>query len=378
MKCLKCNNEIPDNAGFCPICGSNLQNNIINSSSVNTKTANQEKAKKKSLYPLFMTILSIALVLTVVISAVTCLINYNIISFPTFSTSDKSDEKQDEKESENKRKTENNSETQKAINNEIEIKNYAGKDYDTLLSELKDLDVEVMYEHSDTAEKNCIIEQSIEAGTIVKKGAKITLTVSSGKIESPYDYEQIVKVSAKSGSSDAKLIMYEWQNGNWEKKFTCKAKVGNKGISSDYGEGISATPKGNFKLGLILSAKTIENTNLDTRVVTTKTCIVDDADSPLYNTLQSTTELPAGTHYDPIGNTILSGFSKAVMYIEHNGDGISTEGVMPNKGSAITICGVNGKLSATAGCIDITANDFDNLVSLLKREKNPHIETIIE
>jgi L,D-peptidoglycan transpeptidase YkuD (ErfK/YbiS/YcfS/YnhG family) len=86
--------------------------------------------------------------------------------------------------------------------------------------------------------------------------------------------------------------------------------------------------------------------------------------------------IPSGTGYDNIGDTIVNGDTDKCMYIEHNGDGYSTENVVSGKGSAITICGKTSGIHATAGCVDIASSDFNAMLTMLDYSKNPHIEIV--
>ena len=62
------------------------------------------------------------------------------------------------------------------------------------------------------------------------------------------------------------------------------------------------------------------------------------------------------------------------IYIEHNGNGFSSDNVRPGYGSAIGLRGQNGSLSPTYGDVDISANDMKDLLSKLDADKNPVIE----
>ncbi len=193
------------------------------------------------------------------------------------------------------------------------------------------------------------------------------------EVECPSPYSQKLVLNAHSGLSNATMQLMNWEDGDWKSVYTCKATVGKDGIGSNYGEGKSVTPAGTYKLGVILCT-TAPGNNWPYRIVTSKTCIVDDTGSTYYNTIQNIDSLPSNVHVDRIGNTIINGNSHQCMYIEHNGDGISNEGVVAGKGSAITICGRTKSLSATAGCVDVSASDLVNIISKMDYNNNPHIE----
>lgn len=184
----------------------------------------------------------------------------------------------------------------------------------------------------------------------------------------PYKYEQKVVVAADSGSSVGTMTLYNWTEGKWRKvkgcSFTCT--VGKDGISSNYGENISATPKGIWKLGKVLT-EYVQDTNMEQYFVTSNTGIESDISSPNYNTI-----CEGGSKLDPSGSNIINGGYNALIFIEHNGDGESAG--VGGKGSAITICGSEQGIKATYGCIDINAGDMLTLLAKLDIEKNPYIE----
>ena len=123
-----------------------------------------------------------------------------------------------------------------------------------------------------------------------------------------------------------------------------------------------------------LIMNSIPNNNWPFRLVSSNTCIVDDVNSRYYNTIQSINSLPYGTHYDAIGNKLVKGYSNICIYIEHNGNGLDSNNVVPGKCSVITICGQASSISPTAGCVDISSSDMLRLISLLDYSKDPHIE----
>lgn len=262
-----------------------------------------------------------------------------------------------------------------ATSTKIVIPSYINKTYDEAKIDIEHLGLiaRAEYENSDTIPKNSVIQQDYSAGTTVDVGSTITLTVSKGPSVCPYDYSQLVQVVGSSNSSSATLTLYNWGDGEWQPKFTCDAKVGKNGIGYGYGEGKSITPEGLFKLGVVLSAST-PNTTMPYYKVTANTCVVDDTSSYLYNTICDISSLPKGTSYDPIGKTITNGTVTECIYIEHNGNGYTSENVVLGKGSVITICGCTGTLNSTYGCVDITSSDMKTLLSLLEVSKNPQID----
>jgi len=230
------------------------------------------------------------------------------------------------------------------------------------------------YVFSDQVELGFVIEQSFPTDSILTEGSTVTLIVSKGPDLSPEGYNQKIVVTANSGSSYGTMTLYNWENGQWVSAFSCNATVGKNGIGTDYGEGKGKTPQGVFKLGIALSANSISNTGWPFYRVTSDTCVVDDPDSQDYNTIQSYSSLASGVSYDPIGSTLVDGNSNVCIYIEHNGNGLTSDNVVSGKGSVITICGRTVSIAPTAGCVDISSSDMNTLISLLAYDKNPHIE----
>ena len=201
-----------------------------------------------------------------------------------------------------------------------------------------------------------------------------TTEATTEEAECPYEYSQKVTVTAHAGSTSGTLTVYNWENGDWTEKFSCGCKLGKNGIGSDYGEGKGVTPMGTFKLGFVMANVNPDN-GMDFKLASSTLGIVDDAESELYNTLVDTSQA-GDVSVDRIGNNIVSGKLKAIIFIEHNGDGSSPEGVTPGKGSVITICGNYSyeEISETAGCIDIDVDDMTTLLSMLDGNLNPYIE----
>lgn len=201
-----------------------------------------------------------------------------------------------------------------------------------------------------------------------------TTEATTEEAECPYEYSQKVTVTAHAGSTSGTLTVYNWENGDWTEKFSCGCKLGKNGIGSDYGEGKGVTPMGTFKLGFVMANVNPDN-GMDFKLASSTLGIVDDAESELYNTLVDTSQA-GDVSVDRIGNNIVSGKLKAIIFIEHNGDGSSPEGVTPGKGSVITICGNYSyeEISETAGCIDIDVDDMTTLLSMLDGSLNPYIE----
>lgn len=247
--------------------------------------------------------------------------------------------------------------------------------YEDVKAELEEMGMIVIatYEDNNNIDQGVIISQGIAEGVKIQEGTQISFVVSNGPTPCPYEYEQKITVTAASGSSYATMTLYEWQKGEWKSLFTCSAMVGTNGIGSDYGEGKKITPAGTFKLGVVLT-DTQPSGNMPYQIVSSTTCIVDDVTSPLYNIICDTSQVPSGVSCDTIGSKITGSKLSAAIFIEHNGDGYTSDNVVPGRCSVITICGCEYSPIATAGCVDITASNMSTLLSLLNTDKNPYIE----
>ena len=124
---------------------------------------------------------------------------------------------------------------------------------------------------------------------------------------------------------------------------------------------------------MVLSKDAV-STNMHTYRVTKETCVVDDTNSGYYNMIMEKSSIPSGTHYDNIGKGLTNGTTYATIYIEHNGDGFSSQNVVRNKGSAIGVRGQYIALKPNYGDVDISASDMRDLLSRLDASKSPMIE----
>lgn len=186
----------------------------------------------------------------------------------------------------------------------------------------------------------------------------------------PYNSQKIEVVS--SGTS-ATLTLYEWRNGKWKSLMSAYATVGKNGVGSNYGEGAKVTPKGTFDLGFCYGLNK-PNTNLRFKQLKSNSVFVDDSSSKYYNCLVTKNEY-SGTQYENTYKQFaVNGNYSYNIFIEHNGDGETPNSAVSGKGSVITICGYNGTLKPTFGCIDISSSDMIKLLSYLDASKNPIIE----
>jgi len=212
-----------------------------------------------------------------------------------------------------------------------------------------------------------VTEVTTEAPTTAE-----TTEATTEEAECPYEYSQKITVTAHAGSTSGTLTVYNWEHGDWVSKYSVACTLGRNGIGSDYGEGKGVTPMGTFKLGFVMANVDPKN-NMNFKLASDTAAIVDDTESELYNTLVDTNTV-GDVSVDHVGSNIVNGKLNAIIFIEHNGDGLSSEGVTPGKGSVITICGNYSNVSETAGCIDISAENMTELLKLLDGSMNPHIE----
>ena len=267
----------------------------------------------------------------------------------------------------------------KASDTYVKAANVTGKKLAEAKKALEDqgLVVKIVEEQSDTAAKGYVIRQTPSENISLKKGDSVTLYVSKGSAHGPDGYDQKVVVSAESGSSYANLTMYEWKDGKWSKLFSCEATVGkNGGISSDNSESNTLTPKGTFRLGVVLATRPLD-TKMKMYSANAETVICDDTSSPYYNQIGQKSSF-GSYHTDSVGKKLSDGYNNALIFIEHNGNGFSSDNVSKDNSSVITICGCNSSIEPTNGCIDISASDMTALLKLLDENKSPHITTEVK
>ena len=259
---------------------------------------------------------------------------------------------------------------------DVKISSYKDVEISMAKNELEKqgLTVTETYDYSFDVDDGKIISQSIKAGSTVKSDTNIEFKVSTGAYFSnvPASCEQMLYV--KSSGSSASMRLYDFQNGKWTKTFSCSATVGKNGVSSDYYEGKNTTPKGTFPIGTVLSQSKITD-NMPWQPCSASTVIVEDIYSPRYNQIADKNALPYGTECDNIGQRLVNGTDNAAIFIEHNGNGYSSNGVVVGRCSSITICGHMSALKATGGCIDISSSDMLTLLSRLDQYKTPYIRT---
>ena len=101
---------------------------------------------------------------------------------------------------------------------------------------------------------------------------------------------------------------------------------------------------------------------------------VDDPLSLYYNMLVDKDILIDGISYENTYEQFKTeNYYSTCIFIEHNGDGETIGTAIPHVGSVITICGKNGSLNSTFGCIDIISNDMEMLLSYLDEDLSPVI-----
>lgn len=259
----------------------------------------------------------------------------------------------------------------------VEMVDVRGMSKKSAKKELENLGLNVTFqaERSDSVKKGKIIRQDITPGTRINKGDEVNLIVSFGK-----HGQKIVVKSTNEGITYATLSLMQLNEDTcrWDTINEYYARVGREGISSNYGETNSHTPKGTFPLGVLLYGSNLDE-DIDThysnnKSVTVDTVISEDVNKDYNIICDSDTGF---SECDPVGKRLSGTYdgesNNILIFIEHNGDGKSHNAV-PGKGSAITICGCITPLEATGGCIDISAEDMEDLVYYLDSSQEPVIE----
>lgn len=248
-----------------------------------------------------------------------------------------------------------------------------GLSYEEARSALKDLGLKVKRESTDSVRpRDEVVEQKTAEGKEVEPGTEITLVVAQNP-----GYEQKIVVKETGGNSSATLKLYNLGEKGWEEIGSYNAKVGKEGVGLNYGENSTQTPQSGddgFALGFVMGAQAPYNSNIDFYYVTSSTCMVCDPNSSMYNTIRDMYSVPGGVAVDKIGEKLtVKGTNNYCIFIEHNGNGYTSDNVVSGKGSVITICGCYDAISPTYGCIDISASDMNDLISKLDYSLSPRI-----
>lgn len=243
---------------------------------------------------------------------------------------------------------------------------------ETLADEGFDVDIE--YQYSDDVDKNRVISQSPKGGDKAEKGETVTIVVSEGTESKPSPEYYSQKIEVETSGTYATMELFQWNGKEWESLFyTANVRIGENGASYSYGEGMKVTPKGTFDIGFCYGL-TQPETGLRFKQVTSRSVFVDDPDSQYYNMLVDRYALSGDVSYENTYDQFaVNNYYSTCIFIEHNGDGETVGTASPNMGSVITICGKNGNLNPTFGCIDITTNDMYYLLRYLDEEKHPVI-----
>lgn len=241
---------------------------------------------------------------------------------------------------------------------------------------LKDegFEVEIEYEYSDDVDEGRVISQSPKGGNKAETGSTVTIVVSKGEDSKPSPEYYSQKIEVNTSGTYATMELFQWNGKEWESLFyTANVRIGENGASYNYGEGKKTTPKGTFDIGFCYGL-TQPETGLKFKQLTPSSVFVDDPSSQYYNMLVDRNALGGNVSYENTYDQFaVQGFFNVCIFIEHNGDGETVETSTPNMGSVITICGKNGNLNSTFGCIDITATDMIYLLRYLDEEQHPVI-----
>lgn len=322
----------------------------------------KEKKKNKAL------IATITILCLLIAGALTA---FGIYAYSTLQNEgDDSSASQSSEEKSEKTDDEEQQETTKKST--VSVPSLKGMSYEEAIKTLSDMGLNTEKEYKSSDEPvDTVISQNVKSGEEVKPGSAVKLVISKGP-----EYTQKIVVKETGGNSGASLTLYNWDDG-WHELASYSAKVGKSGISSNYGENSTATPKSGkdgFALGVILGEFNPDNSDISFLPVDERTCVVCDTSSDMYNTIKDRAAVPVGVSTDNIGEKLTTkGENNYCIYIEHNGNGIDETGVVKGKGSVITICGCYHSLVPTNGCIDISASDMDDLISMLEYSRKTRI-----
>ncbi|GGH84371.1 L,D-peptidoglycan transpeptidase YkuD (ErfK/YbiS/YcfS/YnhG family) [Pullulanibacillus pueri] len=179
--------------------------------------------------------------------------------------------------------------------------------------------------------------------------------------------EQAMIVTAHSSrSSQALLTVYEWGNGNWEKREEMRAVIGQKGITFDMKEGGMRSPAGIYRIRQSFGTeKSPLGIKLPYRQTTAFDYWVDDVTSEDYNqwvVYKGDPDL-RWRSYERLSIPLY----KYAAVIGYNEDAI------PNKGSAIFLHIWPGPDKYTAGCTAVSEENIVKLLQWMDPKKNPVI-----
>lgn len=260
----------------------------------------------------------------------------------------------------------------------VRVASYKDMSYSIAEQKIRQLGLRVNYEYeySYSTDAGIVMDQSVSPNKEVEENSYITLTVSKGPnfsdVIGKCSYcKQVVDV--RENGSGATMTVYNLTDDGWVRMFSCRATVGQNGIGRKYGEGKKVTPEGCYPIGVVLSEK--RPPNMDWQETNINTVIVDDLNSPYYNQIKQESSLPSGTSCDHIGKRLHDGTENYSIFIEHNGNGYSSSGVINGNASAITICGRYPSIAPTYGCIDISSSDMISLLNNLDRYYTPYLRT---
>lgn len=202
--------------------------------------------------------------------------------------------------------------------------------------------------------------------------------------------EQLIIVKTKE--EKAILYIFEKENEKWfNKKIIQHAYIGKKGITREKNEGDKKTPYGLYKLGFAFGIeKKPKNSKYPYKLLNNNIYWIDDANSKYYNQWVEVTEnadknVQKDNEYNYCKKSTKISWKSAehlveykeqyqyAVVIEYNTinqyDPVQKQG---NKlGSAIFLHAINN--GATDGCVAIKKEDMEEIITWLKKEKNPQI-----
>jgi L,D-peptidoglycan transpeptidase YkuD (ErfK/YbiS/YcfS/YnhG family) len=184
---------------------------------------------------------------------------------------------------------------------------------------------------------------------------------------------QILDVAVTGTDAYIRLLDWSYEKG-WDVPFQTNGYVGENGLSNNRKQGDKTTPEGIFEVKFVFGL-TQPETNLAFRPVTKTTVWVTDTKSAYYNTWQDTSITNKNWNgYENLYKLFTTEFYVHNIAIGYNGDCVTANSAIPNKGSAIFICGRNSPRNPTTADVDVYESDMLELLKHLDATKNPVVE----
>ncbi len=180
-------------------------------------------------------------------------------------------------------------------------------------------------------------------------------------------YNQVILVTAATGSYNATVSMYTKDDGKWSSLLSTYGYVGKAGIGQA-SETSTRTPAGDYTLGQAFGTKANPGTDLDYIQVDSTYYWVDDVKSAYYNKFITTREV-SKSNWSSAEHII--DFQKEYAYviaIDYNTD------CVPGAGSAIFLHCANN--TATNGCVSVPESQMIKILRNLQDGCHIIIQTV--